>query len=390
MRPLLCLSLSCLSAFVALAAAPPARVPPEVLKLIDQLGDEDEDARKTAEKKLADLGEDVLPALNLAAKGHDDADVRLRALVVAAAMEKNLYGQQRSFPTHVHGSIEFALSPDGKRVVTCGGWKSNDPIAHVWDVETGKLLTQFRGHSQAVCSAAWSGDGKHILTGAYGRKLFLWDAQTGKSLMVVANTIDLINNVALTPDARRAVSCGPRRTIRIWDLKTGKQAASNADHDGKGVRTVRMMPDGKRFVSAGLDGSVRVIDVQTGKQIRTMEAVHAKGAQIAVPSPDGKLIASAGHDDISLWDAETGKRLQELDGHVGLAHGIAFSHDGKRLFSGGHDRTLRVWDVETGKLLQRFDNAHDELVTCVAPLPGGRTVLTSGYDKALKVWKIRK
>src|SRR5262249_33212002 len=157
---------------------------PEVLKLIDQLGDEDEGVRKAAEKKLFALSEGVLPTLRRAGKGHDDVDVRLRAVVIAAAIEKSLWGEERHFVGHTDGVYALALSPDGKRVVTCSGWKSNDPIAHVWDVETGKLLTQFRGHAQAICSAAWSGDGKHILTGAYGRKLFLWDAQTGKALMV--------------------------------------------------------------------------------------------------------------------------------------------------------------------------------------------------------------
>jgi hypothetical protein len=67
MRPLLCLSLSCLSTFVAFAAAPPARVPPEWLKLIDQLGDDDEDVRRSAEKKLFTRGEDVHGVLRAAA-----------------------------------------------------------------------------------------------------------------------------------------------------------------------------------------------------------------------------------------------------------------------------------------------------------------------------------
>src|SRR3954465_6720819 len=100
MRPLLFLSLSCLSAFVALAAAPPARVPPEWLKLIDQLGDDDEDRQKEAEKKLDALGEDVIPVLRRAAKGHDDVDVRLRAAVVAAAIQKRLFGEIHVFEGH--------------------------------------------------------------------------------------------------------------------------------------------------------------------------------------------------------------------------------------------------------------------------------------------------
>jgi hypothetical protein len=80
------------------AAAPPARTPPEWLALIDQLGDDDTHA--AAQKKLEALGEAALPALRRAARSHDDADVRLRASVLAAAIEKKVYGEVRRFAGH--------------------------------------------------------------------------------------------------------------------------------------------------------------------------------------------------------------------------------------------------------------------------------------------------
>src|SRR5262245_51736280 len=68
--PLTCLALSLLLVLSAFAAAPPAKVPAEWLKWIDQLGDDDEKTRKAAEKELATLGEDVLPALRRARRDH--------------------------------------------------------------------------------------------------------------------------------------------------------------------------------------------------------------------------------------------------------------------------------------------------------------------------------
>src|SRR5262249_3976125 len=73
-------------------AAPPPRTPPEVKKLITDLGDDDVDVRKSAAKKLERLGRVALPELRRASKEHADADVRLRAVVVAAAIERKLFG----------------------------------------------------------------------------------------------------------------------------------------------------------------------------------------------------------------------------------------------------------------------------------------------------------
>jgi hypothetical protein len=105
-----CFALSCLFAVTTFGAAPPAKVPAEWLKLIDQLGDEDEAACQRAEKKLAALGEDALPALRRASKTHADADVRLRGVVLASEIEKVTYSEVRCFDgCNANSTVTFAL-----------------------------------------------------------------------------------------------------------------------------------------------------------------------------------------------------------------------------------------------------------------------------------------
>jgi len=393
MRRLLLLSLlACLSAG-AFAAAPPAKAPAAWLKLIDQLGDQDDAVRESAEVKLRELGEDVLPALRRARRDHADADVRLRATVLAAAIEKSPSGPVRRFRTHEYGVVSFALSPDGKRLVT-GTWKGRDNVARVWDVETGKEVLQLKGHTDRLYCVDWSKDGKSILTGSIDQTLILWDAKTGKRLKTLSGSEGSVYHVSLTPDGKRAISCDGEAVTRVWDLEKAKTIALRRDHNPKppGARTVVAMPDGKHFVRAGFDGSVRILEVETCKEVRTMDGKHEPGSvQIAVPSADGKRIASAGEDGVvRLWDAGTGKLVEKFTGHEGLVLAVCLSSDGKRLLSGGHDRTVRLWDVESGKEIQRIDFAHEQAASCVAFLPGGRRAITAGYDRDVKIWNLRK
>ena len=67
-RLLCCLSLLC-PVTLSFAAAPPAKVPAEWHKLIDQLGDDDEDVRELASKRIAALGPERAAALAQGGKG---------------------------------------------------------------------------------------------------------------------------------------------------------------------------------------------------------------------------------------------------------------------------------------------------------------------------------
>ena len=72
-----------------------------------------------------------------------------------------------------------AFSPDGKRIVTA----SEDKTARLWDAETGKPIGEpLKGHTDSVMSAAFSPDGKRIVTASDDKTARLWDAETGKQI----------------------------------------------------------------------------------------------------------------------------------------------------------------------------------------------------------------
>ena len=61
----------------------------------------------------------------------------------------------RKFTGHTETGIGFAVSPDGKQLLS---W-SDDRTLCLWDVSTGKQLNQLKGHAEKA-SGVFSRDGK--------------------------------------------------------------------------------------------------------------------------------------------------------------------------------------------------------------------------------------
>ena len=89
-------------------------------------------------------------------------------------------------PTTWQTAIDF--SPDGRYIVAGGGgliedWGGfgKDCTIRVWEVASGKLRSQFTGHSAAVQAIQFSPDGTKIASGSVDKSVRIWDFEPSKS-----------------------------------------------------------------------------------------------------------------------------------------------------------------------------------------------------------------
>jgi WD40 repeat protein len=282
-----------------------------------------------------------------------------------------------------------AFSPDGARIVACGGGET----ARVWDARTGAALLTLKEPGAEVVCAAYSPDGARIVIGS-GEGAKVWDARTGTALVELKGRSGWVNGAAFSPDgARIAGACD--EALMVWDAQTGA-----ALFDVKGIASfegaVAFSPDGARIVTGNHEGTTTVIDAQTGT-VRLELKGHTRqahqflvtsGVESASFSPDGGRIVTVGGIDASgearVWDARTGAELLELNGHTSLVMSAAFSPDGEHIVTGSLDGTAKVWDARTGTPRLALKGRADP--SCVAFRPDGARIVTGGADLTVNVW----
>jgi WD40 repeat protein len=295
-------------------------------------------------------------------------------------------------PTTRSFSSIFAKSPDGKYAVA--GSENNDVT--LWELETGRLMRTFPGHTGRIIALAFTPDGKHVLSGAEDRTVRKWDLEIGKleyGHLLPNNTIS-INFSRNGKYVLSGTEYSYQReyqpgVVNLWKISAGELKLMRT-FEGHGhtepVESVVISPDGKYALSGAMDQTAKLWEVSTGEVVHTFEcSSHVYSVAF---SPDGKYaVGGSGDGSIVLWDIPKRKKKRILEGHDGFVRSVAFSPDGKFVLSGGRDAIVRLWDIKKGKLLKAFEG-HDAPVLSVAFSPDGKSILSGGRDGTMRWWDV--
>jgi WD40 repeat protein len=86
-----------------------------------------------------------------------------------------------------------------------------------WQTETMIL----EGHTDSLCSVAFSLNGLRIVSGSDDHTVRIWDAVSGVVLHTLEGHTNPVYSVAFSSDGLRIVSGSEDRTVRIWDAVSG-------------------------------------------------------------------------------------------------------------------------------------------------------------------------
>ena len=178
--------------------------------------------------------------------------------------------------------------------------ESADDTLVTWDARDGtELLTFQQGNEYDVTTAAFSPDGKRILTGDGENELKIWDTDNGDEVRTLRGHSETVTSAAYSPSGKQIVSASWDDTLRLWDADTGDDLKTLRGHTAD-ITSVLFTRDGSQIVSCGEDRTLRIWDAGTGKLSRTIPA-HPQAVLCLAVSPDGRLLVSGSKEEIRVW-----------------------------------------------------------------------------------------
>ncbi|MDA1275596.1 MAG: protein kinase [Verrucomicrobia bacterium] len=325
------------------------------------------------------------------------------------------------------GKAEF--SPDGRQILISGYGRS----VLICDAATGKTLQRLE-HRDNVNGAAFSGDGRRVVTWLEGRmagmagEVQLWDAVSGQRIGQPSQHQD--NHwITISHDGRRVLTVSGREG-QVWDADTSQKLSPGLVHDAF-INGGRFSPDGLRVwtwtrpvnwstnglvqlwsattgamagspmsgtwaaffgddtrVLARDGGRVILLDGVSGQQIFAIPWPHSERAG-RLFSSDGRRLVLTGWDNgiIQTHDAATGAQIGPIIHQENGCISAALSPDGARIASscGKH---IHLWDLDTGRPMVSPVSQNDHWRLQFSP--DGRHLLTAGaeFDPVIRIWDL--
>ncbi len=237
----------------------------------------------------------------------------------------------------------LAFSPDGKTMLDS---RLNGPLT-LREVETGKELF----HSDGQGGAAFSPDGRLIISGDSGNRIIIWDAASRQIVKRFAAHSDKILSVAFSPDGRFILSGGKDKTVRLFDADSGSELRVIRSFRYQ-VNSVAFSPDGRLILAGSGDNTARLFDSASGRQLNLWHGISISSVAF---SPDGRSILISGFDGIpKIIDIDSGKTVRTLKGHKLNVYSAVYSTDGRHIISGSGDGTVRLWDSLSGNEISQY------------------------------------
>jgi WD40 repeat protein/serine/threonine protein kinase len=273
-----------------------------------------------------------------------------------------------------------AFSPDGKSILTGG----DDSEGILWDIASFRQVAPPLRQPGPVYCMAFAPDGKSILTGGDDGLIRRWDAATLHPAGVPIRLGGRIQSIAFRPDGRAILAGGSDGTARLWDASTGAPIGDLISCS-KPVTAVAFQPIGHLAVVASRGGTIHLLDATTGKLASTHPKNPTEILAAAFSIDGATLLVGRWGGQVFTWDVATGQLIAILQPHRGNIRSIAFSPDGKSYATASEDKSARLWNSSTHHPLGP-PLIHQGPVTAVAFSPDGRSLLTASSDHTVQVW----
>jgi len=305
------------------------------------------------------------------------------------------------FPYTEGYARSLRFSRNGSLLIMGGGRAGKNGGAIVWDVKTGRRITEVGKEFDQVMSADISPDHKRIVIGSPSKKVKVYDTATGEEKYVISKHTEWVMGTAFSPDGVLLATSDRNGNVMVWEAENGGEFYILGQHKASCV-DLSWRADSNLLASCSVDGTISVWEMNEGKQVKNW-AAHGGGVQSISFTPDGRIVSAGDDGLVRIWDIN-GNKLGEAPGQGDLVTKVVAGFDSKHAVSANWRGEIKIWEIAGARLMeagqlssspsliaQRIVQAEQRMAELTAKLPAlQEAVNKAGADVKARVEELNK
>ncbi len=224
---------------------------------------------------------------------------------------------------------------------------SDDGSVGVWNLDTGEMVTRFKGPGDKVLDVAVSENGAVAAGAFWDRTARVYDLDTMSERAVMRGHGGNVNAVALAGEGNILYTGSYDGTVRQWNARSGELLRIVLKH-GWSVNVVAVLPEETHLLYGAQDGAAGIIDIASGEVVAEFEPFGGPVLAAAI-DPAHHLAAVAGADGhLRVYRMDDWSVARDYSTAYGPIWAVGFTPDGKALYRGGLDDFASLVSLEPG------------------------------------------
>jgi WD40 repeat protein len=258
------------------------------------------------------------------------------------------------FPERIAHVLKF--SRNGQWLIAAGGRGASAGKVVIWDVVTGKRVTEIGDEADVVLAADVSPNHKLVALGGPGKLIKIYDTATGELRHRIKKHTDWVTAMEFSPDGAMLATGDRNGGAYVWEAETGGIVFTLGDHKDA-VTALSWRADSQMLASSSEDGRVILWYAEDGFPTRTFNAQAGTRANPRATSPgvlsvqyarNGQLV-TCGRDNTARTWAANANQIARIEDFTDVPTKAAFDSEGERVFVGDFTGKVKVWSVKDKK-----------------------------------------
>ena len=193
---------------------------------------------------------------------------------------------------------------------------SADGVLHVWNTRTGRLLKTIES-PDTIRDLMFSADNVYLAATTYEDALLVWDWKHDR-LLLRGHAPHLVT-AAFSADGRRLLTGHVYGDLRLWSVAAGGQLWHSAEPRAGTIQAVQFLPDDRSFVCANVLGELEVWSHGARISSAMLSARMSGNLSLAVSHDGGRVYVGSSDGVVDVWDVDPLRETGLIE--RGAAHG---------------------------------------------------------------------